>query len=95
MAEIKTLTYRGKPLVRQGNFLFYGFPDDKAILFMSILESKKVGDVSIATRVLVQIQSTDESLSYNQKIIKQVEKQNFFDAFEIGSIWLERELSKK
>lgn len=95
MAEIKTLMYRGKPLVRQGNFLFYGFPDDKAILFISILESKKVGDVDIATRVLVQIQSTDDSLSYNQKIIKQVEKQNFFDAFEIGSIWLERELSKK
>ncbi len=95
MAEIKTLMYRGKPLVRQGNFLFYGFPDDRAILFISILESKKVGDADIATRVLVQIQSTDDSLSYNQKIIKQVEKQNFFDAFEIGSIWLERELSKK
>ncbi len=94
MAEIKTLMYRGKPLVRQGNFLFYGFPDDKAILFISILESKKVGDIDMATRVLVQIQSTDDSLSYNQKIIKQVEKQNFFDAFEIGSIWLERELSK-
>lgn len=95
MEEIKTLMYRGKPLVRQGNFLFYGFPDDKAILFMNIVESKKVGDTDIATRVLVQIQSTDNSLSYNQKIIKQVEKQNFFDAFEIGSIWLERELSKK
>ncbi len=95
MADIQTLNYRGKPLVRQGNFLFYGNPDDKAILFLSILESKKVGDADIATRVLVQIQSTDDSLSYNQKILKQVEKQNFYDAFEIGSIWLDRELSKK
>ncbi len=94
MSEIKTIMYRGKPLVRQGNFLFYGNPDDKAILFMNILDTKTVADVKIATRVLVQIQSTDESLSFNEKILKQVEKNNFYDAFEIGSIWLERELAK-
>lgn len=94
MSEIKTIMYRGKPLVRQGNFLFYGNPDDKAILFMNILDTKTVADVKIATRVLVQIQSTDESLSFNEKVLKQVEKNNFYDAFEIGSIWLERELAK-
>lgn len=94
MSEIKTIMYRGKPLVRQGNFLFYGSPEDKAILFMNILDTKTVADVKIATRVLVQIQSTDENLSFNEKILKQVEKNNFYDAFEIGSIWLERELSK-
>ncbi len=94
MSEIKTIMYRGKPLVRQGNFLFYGNPEDKAILFMNILDTKTVADVKIATRVLVQIQSTDESLSFNEKILKQVEKNNFYDAFEIGSIWLERELAK-
>ena len=86
--------YKGKPLVRQGQFLFYGFPDDKYILFMNILESKKVGSVDIATRVLVQIQSTDNDVSFNDKIIKQCEKRNFYDAFEIGVIWLERELKK-
>ena len=94
MSEIKTLMYKGKPLVRQGQFLFYGFPDDKYILFMNILESKKVGNVDIATRVLVQIQSTDNEVSFNDKIIKQCEKRNFYDAFEIGVIWLERELKK-
>ena len=94
MSEIKTLMYKGKPLVRQGQFLFYGFPDDKYILFMNILESKKVGSVDIATRVLVQIQSTDNDVSFNDKIIKQCEKRNFYDAFEIGVIWLERELKK-
>ncbi len=87
-------TYKGKPLVRQGNFLFYGLPTDKYILFMNILESKNDGDLSVASKVLVQIQSTDDSVSYNEKIIKQCEKSNFFDAFEIGMIWLERELKK-
>lgn len=88
------LMYKDKPLVRQGQFVFYGFPDDKAILFMNIVESKKEGDIDIATRVLVQIQSTDDSADFNQKVIKQCEKSSFYDAFEIGMIWLERELKK-
>ncbi|MBO7400509.1 MAG: hypothetical protein J6U75_04805 [Clostridia bacterium] len=92
--EIKTLMYKGKPLVRQGQFLYYGFPDDKVILFMNILETKKSGDLDIATRVLVQIQSTDDDISFADKVIKQCEKSSFYDAFEIGTIWLERELKK-
>ena len=32
----KTLMYKGKPLVREGNILYYGFPTDKAILYMNI-----------------------------------------------------------
>ena len=39
MSDIKPLLYKGKPLVRQGQYLFYGDPEDKAILFMNILET--------------------------------------------------------
>ena len=92
MAETKTLMYKGKPLVRQGRFIFYGFPDDKYILFMNIMDVKKVGELEVATRVLVQIQDTDDEISFNDKVVKQCEKKNFYDAFEIGVIWLERML---
>ena len=92
MTEQTPLMYKGKPLVRQGRFLFYGFPYDKCILFMNILETKMEGDIEVATRVLVQIQSTDDNLSFNEKIIKQCEKKSFSDAFELGTIWLVREL---
>lgn len=89
------LMYKGKPLVRQGQFIFYGFPDDKAILFMNIVETKKIGDLDVATKVMVQIQSTDENATFNQKVIKQCEKSTFYDAFEIGTIWLDRELKSR
>lgn len=92
MGQIKTLMYKGKPLVRQGQFVFYGNPDDKYILFMNILDTKKVGDLNVASRVLVQIQNTDDDISFNEKVVKQCEKKNFYDAFEIGCIWLERAL---
>ena len=91
---MKTLMYKGKPLVRQGRYVFYGNPDDKFILFMNILDAKKVCDVEIATKVLVQIQNTDDDISFNEKIVKQCEKKNFYDAFEIGCIWLDRALKK-
>ncbi len=91
----KVLMYKGKPLVRQDNVIYYGFPTDKAILYMNILESEKVGDTSVATKVLVQIHSTESGLSANQKIIKQCEKKSFYEAFDIGMIWLERELRAK
>ena len=84
----------GKPLVRQGQYLFYGDPEDKAILFMNILETKKDGELDVASKVLVQIQSTDDSLGFNEKDIKQCEKKSFYEAFEIGTIWLDRELKK-
>ncbi len=92
---MKTLMYKGKPLVRQGRFIFYGHPDEKYILFMNILETKMIGSLEIATKVLVQIQNTDDEISFNEKVIKQCEKKNFYDAFEIGTIWLERALKQK
>ena len=79
MSEMKILTYMGKPLVRQGQYLFYGDPEDKAILFMNILETKKDGELDVASKVLVQIQSTDDSLGFNEKVIKQCEKKSFYE----------------
>lgn len=95
MSQIKTLMYKGKPLVRQGRYVFYGNPDDKFILFMNILDTKKIGNLEVATKVLVQIQNTDEDIAFNEKVVKQCEKRNFYDAFEIGTIWLERALKSK
>ena len=89
------LMYRGKPLIRQGQFLFYGNPDDEYILFMNITETKKVGDMSVATKVWVQIQSTDEEKPMAERIWKETEKNSLFDAFDIGVIWLARALKSE
>ena len=95
MSDIKTLMYKGKPLVRQGRFIFYGFPDEKYILFMNILDTAKVNNLEVATKVLVHIQNTDDSISFNEKVVKQCEKKSFYEAFDIGTIWLERALRKE
>ena len=98
MSEQAVLTYRGKPLIRQGNFLFYGNPEDEYILFMNILESKKIDGVETATKVLVQVQTTDEDVPFAERCVdkkKSAEKKSLFDALEVGIIWLERSLKGK
>ena len=94
MAESKMPLYKGKPLVRSGNTVYYGHPADPYVAMLQILgTSGEVGGVPISDRVLVQILSTDESLPPMQRIIKKAEKRGIYEALNIASIWLERSLA--
>ena len=86
----KFLMYKGKPLVREKNLICYGNMTDKCYLSMLILTNKTVGSVEVPNNVLVQVLTTGE----NPKIIKQGNKIGLYDAFDIGTIWLERALSE-
>ena len=86
----KYLMYKGKPLVREKNAICYGSMEDKYILFLIILTNKKVGDVDVPDRVVVQVISTDPSAPADKKLYRQGEKKGLYDAFDIGLIWLER-----
>ena len=60
MADEKTvLTYKGRPLMRKDNLVYYGSMADSHIVMLQVLETKKVNDTDIATRVSVQLQLTD------------------------------------
>lgn len=89
----KYLEYKGKPLVRENDTIAYGNMTDKYILFMLILSYEKYLDTEVPGRILIQVLSTDQSLSPHERILKQGEKTNLFDAFDIGLIWLERALA--
>jgi len=86
----KFLTYKGKPLVREKNLICYGNMTDKCYLSILILTNKTIGSVEVPNNVLVQILTTGE----NPKIIKQGNKVGLYDAFDIGTVWLERALSE-
>ena len=86
----KYLMYKGKPLVREKNLICYGNMTDKCYLSMLILTNKTVGSVEVPNNVLVQVLTTGE----NPRIIKQGNKNGLYEAFDIGTIWLERALSE-
>ena len=57
------LTYKGKPLVRKDNELYYGRMTDPYVLRMQILSTKSVGGMDVADKVHIQVFSTNDSLA--------------------------------
>ncbi len=84
------LMYKGKPLVRSGNTLYYGDMADKYVIMMQILSTKTVKDLVVADKVQVQLMSTDPEVRMKDRIIKKSEKTGLYNAMDIGAIWLER-----
>ena len=96
MSDEKTvLQYKGRPLMRKDNMIYYGSMADSHIVMLQILETKKVQDTDIATRVSVELQLTDPNARAKDRIVKKSEKDGFFTALDLGSVWLTRALSAK
>lgn len=88
------LMYKGKPLVRSGKTIYYGFMDEPYVLILQITSTREVKGVEVADRVVVQLVSTDPDLRPKDKIVKKAERRGLYNAIDIGTIWLERELGK-
>ena len=96
MAEEKAvLMYKGRPLMRKDNLIYYGSMADSHIVMLQILESKKINDLDVATRVSVQLQLTDPTVRSRDRIVKKSEKDGLYTALDVGCVWLERALAGK
>jgi hypothetical protein len=88
-------TYKGKPLVRCGDELYYGNMDDEYVIHLIIKTKTQVNGLEIADKVTVQLMATDPGLSPRRQIVKSSEKSGLFVAMDIGDAWLERALAHK
>ena len=95
MAEEKVLTYKGHPLMRKDNMIYYGSMADSHIIMLQVLETKKQADMDVATRVSVQLQLTDPAARSRDRILKKSEKNGLYAALDVGCVWLERALAGK
>ena len=87
--------YKGHPKMRKENIIYYGSMEDRYIIMMQILETKKEGDLEVATKVAVQLQQTSQTVRMKDRIVKKSEKSSLWSAMDIASIWLSRALSAK
>ncbi len=93
--EQSVLMYKGHPLMRKDNLVYYGSMADSHIVMLQILETKKMGEIDLATRVSVQLQLTDPTAKSRDRIVKKSEKDGFYTALDLGCVWLERALAGK
>ena len=89
------LTYKGRPLMRKDNLIYYGSMADSHIVMLQILESKEENGVQLATRVAVQLQLTDPEVKSRDRVVKKSEKEGLYTALDLGCVWLERALASK
>ena len=96
MAELKDtfLTYKGKPLVRCGDTIYYGNMSDPFVACFKIKSGKEYKDITLSDTVLIQIISTDQEKNPRERVVKSSEKKGLFNALDLGAVWLERELKK-
>lgn len=90
-----TLEYKGHPLQRKGNIIYYGSFADKYVIMMQIMDTKKVKDLDVATKVSVQLQLTDATIKSRDRIVKRTEKDGLYSAIDVASVWLDRALNAK
>ena len=89
------LSYKGRPLRRKDNLIYYGTMAEKYIIMLQILSTKNVDGLEMADKVSVQLQLTDPDLKSRDRVVKKSEKESLYDAMDIASVWLERALAAK
>ncbi len=85
----KFLEYKGKPLVRNGDEIYYGDMSESHVVKFDILSKDANGEPN---KIAVRLLKSDTELKEKDRIVKESTKDTLFEALDIGFVWLERTL---
>ena len=89
----KYLLYKGKPIVRCGNTIYYGSMMDKYVIRIDIKSSQQQSGLEVADKVTIQLLDTNPNLRARKRIVKSSERNGLYSAMDIADAWLSRALS--
>lgn len=94
MAFTPKLTYKGRPLVRCGNDIYYGSMAEPYIVYLQILNTKKENGADVADKIHIILLSTDDTKPLPERIVRQANKVGLFNALSFGDIMLRGQLKE-
>ncbi|MGN1481391.1 hypothetical protein [Porcipelethomonas sp.] len=83
-------TYKGFPLVRHEDVIYYGNMTDDYVVMLQILQKKRVNDLDVASKIKVYQMSTDLDLPPNKAVTRTSEKESLYEALDLANAWLSR-----
>ena len=90
-----TLMYKGRPLRRKDNLIYYGSMADKYTIMIQVMGSEKDKGLDIANKVHMELQFTDPDLKSRDRVVKKSDLPDLFSAIDMGATWLMRALAGK
>lgn len=92
--EPEVLLYKGKPMFRKDNKIYYGNPDDKFIIIMTETDYEDINGLKVAKSVNVALSTNSTKGKGKEKIIKQSDREGIYDALDFGEYWLQDALGE-
>lgn len=90
----KFSTYKGFPLVRCGNQLYYGYMSDPYVIWIQILDSKEIDGEKMTSKVRVIQMDTNETDPL-KAFVKNTEREcGLYEALDVAKVWLDKALAK-
>lgn len=85
MADQKLMYYRGFPLIRSGDKIFYGSGGDAFAAQLTVKDTKKIADADVPNKIMVQLvprNPADMSKARKGEFI------GFYEALDTAHVWL-------
>ena len=92
--DFTPITYKGLPLVRNNDEMYYGDPSKEYIVYLKVLSTKEIDSTLVSDKVHVSLIATDTNLDIMQRMIKQGVKTGLYSALDVGAVWLQGALNK-
>lgn len=87
----KFFCYKGRPIVKNGNTIYYGSMTEDYVVLMQIDNTKEIGKEVCSDSMTVRLVNTKEPNPI-KAIEKTVKKNGMYNALDIASIWLDSHL---
>lgn len=83
--------YKGRPLVRNGDTIYYGSMKEKYVTCLTVKTKKKVDDLDVADTVTIQLMNTEPDIAAGEKPIEKAsDRKGLYLALDIADAWLTR-----